>query len=221
MSRFPVKLALIVLVVIGPGTLLLPTRAYAPICHVLNVAYFHPSEVNPSDHFPVSISLTAQCPQTNNFHFSARFDVTDSMNRVLASNFTQDGFVPNSGKPFTFIVTNDLTAPSSPGTWPIQFIVYTFVSVDPANGLDYEVKTPETIQVGQLTSTQESYNSITVSTTASPTLVSTSATSTTQSIAEMAGPSLESEPVYQLLAIVLGVLFVVTLILYVRRKRNK
>ena len=109
-----------------PG-ILTPIYAFGPTCQYSNVVYNYPDQVSPGEQFIVSISLPAVCPQTNNYHLTARFDVEDSMNRVLASNFTQDGFVPNNGKPFTFTVTNALTAPSTPDFWKLQFVVYAFI----------------------------------------------------------------------------------------------
>jgi len=86
------------------------SRAYAfgPTCQYSNVGYSYPNEVIPGQQFVVSISLPTICPQTNNYHVMARFDVENTMDRVLASNYTQYGFKPNNGKPFTFVVTNDL-----------------------------------------------------------------------------------------------------------------
>jgi hypothetical protein len=144
----------------------------------------------------VSISLPAVCSQANNYHLTARFDVENGKNWVLASNYTQDGFVPNNGKPFTFTVTNGLTAPSKPGPWQLQFIVYAFMSEDDALGLDYEVKAHETIQVGQPSPIQVSNSTRTSTTTGSTMLPPTSIPSTTQSIAEMVGPTNVSNEAY-------------------------
>jgi len=175
-----------------------PTRTYAfgPTCQYSNVAYNYPSQVSPGERFMVSISLPAVCSQANNYHLTARFDVENGKNWVLASNYTQDGFVPNNGKPFTFTVTNGLTAPSKPGPWQLQFIVYAFMSEDDALGLDYEVKAHETIQVGQPSPIQVSNSTRTSTTTGSTMLPPTSIPSTTQSIAEMVGPTNVSNEAY-------------------------
>jgi len=211
----PAIIALTALVLLSQPNLFLPrTYAYPPVCQYSSVAYIYPNEVRPGEHFTVSISLPAVCPQTNNYHYSARFDVENSMNRVLASNYTQDGFVPNNGKPFTFTVTNPLTAPSTPGAWPLQFIVYTFMSEDDANGLDYKVKALETIQVGQpiqLQTVQTTNNTVTSSTTETRT-TSTAFPRTNQPVAETAEPTSSNE-VYQIVAVVFSILLVLTLII--------
>jgi len=164
--------SLVLMIALLASVLMNPTngflsRAYAfgPTCQYSSVDYSYPNEVNPGQHFVVSISLPTTCPVANNYHVMARFDVENTMDRVLASNYTQYGFMPNNGKPFTFLVTNGLSAPSTSGAWRLQFVVYVFISEDDADGLDYKVQALETIQVGQQsTTTQVSNNTLTATT---------------------------------------------------------
>ena len=151
-------------------------HGFAPICHVNAVNYSYPDQVDSGQQFPVSASLSVLCPQYNNYHFSARFDITDSEGRMLASNYTQEGFLPNNGKAFAISVTNDIRASANPGPWRIKFLVYTFVSVDPANGLDYGTTSNGTIQVGQATAQQTSNNTTAVAALSSTSIPSQSST---------------------------------------------
>lgn len=218
MGRILSIIALTAMILLSASTTFLTqTSAFGPTCQYSNVAYSYPNEVGPDQKFVVSISLPAVCPQTNNYHITARFDVENNMNRVLASNYTQDGFVPNNGKLFTFIVTNDLTAPSAPGPWQLQFIVYAFMSEDDALGLDYQVQTHGIIQVGQSIPLQTSNSTIRSTTTQSPTPSKTTLPTTTQSTPETIGLSSSNE-LYEIIAAVIAVLLTFTLILLIRRK---
>jgi hypothetical protein len=221
MIRIVIIIALTVLILLTASTTFLrQTYAFGPTCQYSNVAYNYPNEVSPSEQFIVSISLPAVCPQASNYHITARFDVENSMNRVLASNFTQDGFVPNNGKPFTFTVTNDLTAPSKRGSWQLQFIVYAFMSEDDALGLDYKVQASEIIQVGQPIQLQTSNSTVTSTTTQSLTLSTTTFPTTTQPTAEIVGPTSSSNEMYQVIAAVIAVLLIFTLAILIRRKTH-
>jgi hypothetical protein len=148
-------------------------------------------------------------------------DVTDRSNRVLASNYTQAGFVPNNGKPFSLTVSNDLAAPSSLGIWQIEFDVYTFVSVDPANGLDYQTKSPGSIQVGQA-SVQSGNSTTTLSAlaTANPIISTTLRPQPTTSLAAETEPATSSIESYEIIALALAVVLIVTLVLFARRKKR-
>jgi len=57
------------------------SRAYAfgPTCQYSSVDYSYPNEVNLGQQFVVSISLPTVCPQANNYHLMARFDVENSI----------------------------------------------------------------------------------------------------------------------------------------------
>jgi len=171
------------------------SRAYAfgPTCQYSSVDYSYPNEVNPGQQFVVSISLPTICPQANNYHVMARFDVENSMDRVLASNYTQYGFMPNNGKLFTFVVTNSLTAPSTSGTWRLQFIVYAFISEDDADGLDYKIQATETIQVGQRPTPTQAINT-TVLATPKSSQTSTNNSSTNASAQMAAQPEANVSP---------------------------
>jgi len=192
-----------------------PAQAFGPTCDYSNVTYNYPSEVSPAEQFTVSISLPAVCPQANNYHLTARFDVENSLGRVLASNFTQNGFVPNNGKPFTFIVTNNLTAPAESGTWRLEFIVYAFMSEDDALGLDYEVKQPATIQVGQLIQPQAGNDKVTPTETENPTILMT--TQASQSVAQAVAPASSS---WEDNAIPVAILLLATISFMARRKQH-
>jgi len=196
------------------------TYAFGPTCQYSNVVYNYPTQVSPGEQFIVSISLPAVCPVANNYHVTARFDVENSMNRVLASNFTQDGFVPNNGKPFTLTVTNEIIAPSKTGPWQLQFIVYMFMSEDDAIGLDYKVQTTHAIQVGQPIQSQTSNNTVTSATTTSSTFSTIVFPTTTQTTVEMTGPTPSSNELYQIIAAVVAVLLILTLVLLIRRKTH-
>ena len=218
MDRTPLMIALTVLILLNTSSVLARTYAFGPTCQYSSVVYSYPHQVAPSERFMLSISLPAVCPQTNNYHLTVRFDVDNNMNRVLASNYTQDGFVPNNGKPFTFTVTNELTAPSKPGPWQLQFIVYAFMSEDDADGLDYEVKALETIQVGQPIPLPASNNTM-----RSTIENSAIATRTTQSVAslsitETTLPTSSSNDLYRIVSVVTMVLLAVSLTLLVRRR---
>jgi len=219
--RISLTLALTVLILNPSSAFLTRTYAFGPTCQYSSVDYNYPNEVNPNQQFMVSIAMPTVCPQANNYHVMARFDVENSMSRVLASNYTQYGFVPNNGKPFTFIVTNQLTAPSKPERWQLQFIVYAFISEDDADGLDYKVTAPETIQVGQPMPVQTSNNTVTSTTPESSTLSTTTFPTITQSTAEALGPATNSnDELYQITATAIAILLIFTLILLMRRKSH-
>jgi hypothetical protein len=158
------------------------------------------------------------CPQTNNYHITARFDIENTTNRVLASNYTQYGFMPNNGKPFTFSVTNDLTAPSKPGSWPLQFIVYVFMSEDDALGLDYKVTAIKAIQVEQPPPLQTSNSTVTslAGTTAGNSVVSTTSESIAGAPSESAS---NSDELFQIIGAVVVAILAVALAFLTRRKR--
>ena len=220
MGRIPVIIALTVLVLLIQSTAFLTqTYAFGPTCQYSNVTYNYPTVVIPNQEFAVSISLPAVCPQTNNYHLTARFDVENSMNRVLASNYTQDGFVPNNGKPFTFIVTNDLTAPSTPGPWHLQFVVYAFMSEDDALGLDYKVQEYGTIQVGQPFPLQTSNKTATSTATHSPILSTTTFPTTAQSTPETVILFSQNQ-LYEIIAAIIAAVIALLLMftLLIRRK---
>jgi hypothetical protein len=193
------------------------TYAFGPTCQYSSVSYNYPSEVSPNEQFTVSISMPTVCPQTNNYHIVARFDVENTTNRVLASNYTQYGFMPNNGKPFAFNVTNDLTAPSKPGPWQLQFIVYVFMSEDDADGLDYKVTAAKAIQVEQPLPVQT--RSSTVTSLAPMTEGIPAIPTTTQSIAETVGATTNSNELLQVIAVVVAAILVITLALLIRRRR--
>jgi len=195
-----------------------PAHAFGPTCDYSNVIYNYPNQVSPGEQFMVSISLPAVCPQTNNYHLTARFDIENSAGRVLASNYTQDGFVPNNGKPFTFIVTNNLTAPAQQGTWRLEFIVYAFMSEDDALGLDYEVKQPTTIQVEQPIQLQTGNNTVTATETESPTI--SMAAQASGSVAEAVASTSTNWEEYDVFAILVAILLLTTALLIVRRKQH-
>ncbi len=221
MRRIPTIIALTALILLTTSTTFL-SRIYAfgPTCQYSNVAYNYPNHVNPGEQFMVSISMPAVCPVANNYHLTARFDVENGMNRVLASNFTQNGFVPNNGKPFTFTVANQITAPTKSGPWQLQFIVYMFISEDDALGLDYKVQASQTIQVGQPAQPQTGNNTVTSTTPVSSTLSTATLPTTTQPTVEMTSPPPSSNNPYEVIAAVLAVLLILTLVLLVRRKTH-
>jgi hypothetical protein len=154
LDKIPILIVLSVLVSLTASSTFASAFAFGPTCQYSSVIYNYPSDVNPSQQFLVSISMPTLCPQANNYHVMARLDIENGTNWVLASNYTQYGFVPNNGKPFTFLVTDRLTAPSKGGAWQLRFVVYVFMSEDDADGLDYKVAAHETIQVEQPNTTQ-------------------------------------------------------------------
>jgi hypothetical protein len=215
--------AFIVLILLAPSSVLLaPIYAYPSVCHLSNVAYHYPNEVSPSEQFAVSAYVSAICPQANNYHFSARFDVTNGLNQVLAINYIEDGFIPNNGTPFAVTVANELTAPSSPGAWPIQFIVYTFLSLDAANGLDNEVRTSATIQVGQLNLTAPSnYTNSSMTTAISPAISTTGVANVSLQMPQPASTAAPNNMPYAIVAAV-GViaLTAISTVIVIMRKRK-
>ena len=200
------------------------TFAFGPTCQYSSVSYGHPNQVDQGQSFAVSISLPTVCPQANNYHVMARFDVEDNMSRVLASNYTQYGFIPNNGQPFTFIVTNTLTAPSTPGPWRLQFIVYVFMSEDDADGLDYKVQSPQTVQVGQPSILFQTTSSTTTATSTSMVAPTTTANTTSsteaQSIAQTIAPPSSSNELYEVIGGVIIIVAAIALFLLVGRKKH-
>jgi hypothetical protein len=197
------------------------TFAFASICQVNSVNYNYPDQVEPSQQFSVSASLSVTCPQTDNYHFSARLDAADSDGRVLASNFTQEAFLPNNGKPFTIKVSDNLVAPATPEEWTIKLFVYTFVSVDPANGLDFETASTEIIQVGLATAQQTSNSTMLVApaTSTNPlsqTLAQTQSSQTIYQSAAQSSPSTEIWAAY--LVVLIAALLIVTFVLLKLRR---
>jgi len=210
-----IALSVLVLLAMSSG-FLTRTYAFGPTCQYSNVDYNYPSQVSPNEQFKVSISMPTVCPQTNNYHIVARFDVENTTNRMLASNYAQYGFMPNSGKPFTFTVTNDLTAPSKPGPWQLQFIVYVFMSEDDADGLDYKVTATKAIQVEQPMPLQTSNSTVTSLT--ETTAGSSTFSAPTESIAEVAQSTNSSSKLFEFIGAVVVAMVVVALVLLARRK---
>ena len=115
-------------------------------------------------------------------------------------------------------MTNQLTAPSKPGPWQLQFIVYAFISEDDADGLDYKITAHETIQVGQSVPVQVSNNTVTPAAAESSTLSTTMLPTYMQPTAEALGPAFTSNELYQITAAVIAVLLISALVLLIRRK---
>ena len=212
-----IALSVLVLLAMSSG-FLTRTYAFGPTCQYSNADYTYPSEVSPNEQFVVSISMPTVCPQTNNYHIVARFDVENTTNRVLASNYTQYGFMPNSGKSFTFNVTNDLTARSKPGVWQLQFIVYVFMSEDDADGLDYKVTAIKAIQVEQPVPFQTSNSTVTSLTETTAGNLTFSAP--TQSIAEVVQSTNSSSELFEVIGAVVVAMAVIALVLLTRRKHG-
>jgi len=214
-------ITLAALVLLSPATTILAqTYAFGPTCQYSTASYNYPNEITPGEQFTISLSLPTVCPQANNYHVMARFDVVNDTGWVLASNYTQYGFLPNNGKPFTFLVTNSLTAPSQPGPWRLQFILYAFISEDDADGLDYKVTTSETIQVAQPTIVQ-TINSTGASTSSqSATLSMTSSPTITQSTALVAGAASNSNELYYAIAAAIVVLLAIATVIIKRRTHS-
>ena len=219
MDKASFLIALAVLISLaGLSASIAPALAFGPTCQYSNVVYNYPNNVSPGQPFTVSISMPTLCPQANNYHITIRLDIENGTDWVLASNYTQYGFVPNNGKPFTFLVTDRLTAPSKAGPWQLRFIVYVFMSEDDALGLDYKVAAHETIRVGQPGTTQTNGRTGLSSLTQGSTPSIPAPPTTTQPTSRTADPRPIPNNLLEAIAIPDTSIFIISLTLLMKRR---
>lgn len=194
------------------------------VCQITGTNYSYPTQANPGQPVALSVTLSGACSPSDTGWYAARVDIVSRSNTILTSNSGAMSFRANNGYPFTVTISDNLTAPTIPGSWNLQYVVYVFVSNGSGDEIDYKAIKPVAIQVGQPIAVTTVENMTTNSTSSSPTLATNSATATSlalQTVAQNAEQISNQNDTYLVLAVIFAALFLAALGLYLKERRKK
>jgi len=194
------------------------------VCQITGTNYSYPTQVSPGQPVALSVTLSGSCSPSDTGWYAARVDIANSANTILSSNSGAMSFRANNGYPFTVTISDNLTSPTTLGSWNLQYVVYVFVSNGSGDEIDYTATKSVTIQVGQPMIATTVENTTTRTTSIFPTLATNSTTATfptIQTIAQSAEQAPNQNGTYLALAVVFAALFLVALGLYLKERRKK
>ena len=102
----------------------------------------------PGQGFATTLTVSGVCAADDADYYSIRSDVNDMSGLVLSEVSVPIGY--SQGQSWTISVKNQLSAPTSPAPWRIQFAVYIFAAIGSGGIIDSVTYNLVTIQVGTM-----------------------------------------------------------------------
>lgn len=139
------RLSLLIIAVAAVGLQLVPP-GFATYCPVSNMSFKYPQQIQPNQSFTTSVTISGVCAPDDAYYYSIRSDLNSQNGLVLSQQSTPIGY--SQGQHWDITVQNQITAPTTSGSWPIIYAVYIFADVGGGFTIDSISYKPITILVG-------------------------------------------------------------------------
>jgi len=143
--RMTSTVSLLTLVALLVGTQLV-TPSFATFCKISDISYNYPHQVTAGQTFTTTVTVSGVCAPDDADYYSIRSDLNDMSGLVLSNISVPIGF--SQGQNWNITLQNQATAPTTAGSWQIQFAVYVFAAIGSGGTLDSVTFKPVTIQIG-------------------------------------------------------------------------
>ena len=196
---------------------------FATFCQISNFTFNYPQQVIPDQNFNTTVTASGVCAPDDADWYSIRVDLNTMSGQVLSMESVPIGY--SQGQNWTITVPNQVTAPTTAGSWQILFAVYIFAAIGSGGRLDSVTINPVTIQVGTIETAESTSSSVVTSLTQAQ-VPATNMTSTVASTSNV--PSLQTDgsdqfsaQLYRILAAFLVVVLLVMIVILVKQRQGK
>lgn len=195
-----------------------PSAVFANFCQISNISYNYPQQLSPRQSFITTTKVSGTCAPDDSYYYSIRVDLSDMAGQVLSYTSVPIGY--GSGQYWQVTVLNQVTAPTSVGSWQIQFIVYVFGNINSGGIMDSKTTNMVIIQLGTMQTTQSISSSTTVSQAAVQATVITTKTSTSIVLSTQTAMVPSSGGLYASLVVLIVIIVLVIVLLFTKQRQR-